>query len=196
MTTKPSASRATSSTDRRARSLKVVSARRKTRHAVRAIMKDCLPTDDQVFPLIYSDTTEDRFSRIVDPDGSGATIDGPDVDAAILRAGTGLDWDTAEFTRAAERVLNLERANVVRAVARIWLRPCRPTLLSRGLPQFGVHFRPSGSSHWLRPCRPTTLRAYPQALPPSPPTPKEPRGRAPERNPSARRLQRRTSTMT
>jgi aldehyde:ferredoxin oxidoreductase len=83
-------------------------------HAVRSVMKDCLPTDDQVFPLIYSDNTEDRFSRIADPDGSGATIDGPDVDAAILRAGTGLDWDTAAFERAAERVLNLERAITVR----------------------------------------------------------------------------------
>ena len=92
-------------------------------HGVRAIMKDCLPTDDQVFPLIYSDHSEDRFSRIVDPDGraansgaasSGGTIDGPDVDAAILRAGTGLDWDTAAFEQAAERVLNLERAVTIR----------------------------------------------------------------------------------
>ena len=82
-------------------------------HGVRAIMKDCLPTDDQVFPLIYSDHSEDRFSRIVDPSGSG-TIDGPDVDAAILRAGTGLDWDTAAFEHAAERVLNLERAVTIR----------------------------------------------------------------------------------
>jgi aldehyde:ferredoxin oxidoreductase len=76
-------------------------------HAVRAIMKDCLPTDDQVFPLIYSYNTEDRFCRIGD-------IEGPDVDAAILRAGTGLDWDTAVFSHAAERVLNLERAITVR----------------------------------------------------------------------------------
>jgi aldehyde:ferredoxin oxidoreductase len=76
-------------------------------HGLRSIMKDCLPTDDQVFPLIYSHNTADRFCRIGD-------IDGPDVDAAILRAGTGLDWDTPEFERAAERVLNLERAIVIR----------------------------------------------------------------------------------
>jgi hypothetical protein len=82
-------------------------------HAVRSVMKDCLPTDDQVFPLIYSDHFEDRFSRVADPDGSGL-IDGPDVDAAILRAGTGLDWDTAAFEQAAERVLNLERAITIR----------------------------------------------------------------------------------
>ena len=81
-------------------------------HGVRSIMKDCLPTDDQVFPLIYSLDDPDRFCRIRMP--SGETIDGPDVDAAILRAGTGLDWDTAELEQAAERVLNLERANVIR----------------------------------------------------------------------------------
>jgi hypothetical protein len=80
-------------------------------------MKDCLPTDDQVFPLIYSLNTEDRFCRIRLADG-GDEIDGPDVDAAILRAGTGLDWDTAEFERAAERVLNLERAITVRHYGR------------------------------------------------------------------------------
>ena len=47
------------------------------------IMKDTLPTDDQVFPLIYSDNTEDRFSRITLPDGNaangGATIDVQDI---------------------------------------------------------------------------------------------------------------------
>jgi hypothetical protein len=80
-------------------------------HGLRSVMKDCLPTDDQVFPLIYSYDTEDRFCRVGD-------IDGPDVDAAILRAGTGLDWDTAEFERAAERVLNLERAITVRHFGR------------------------------------------------------------------------------
>ncbi len=76
-------------------------------HQIRAIMQDCLPTDDQVFPLFYSPNSPDRFCRVTD-------IDGPDVDAAILRAGTGLDWDTKEFMRAAERVVNLERAIVVR----------------------------------------------------------------------------------
>ncbi|MFO7917271.1 MAG: aldehyde ferredoxin oxidoreductase N-terminal domain-containing protein [Anaerolineae bacterium] len=76
-------------------------------HAVRSVMKDCLPTDDQVFPLIYSYNSEDRFCRI-------GNIDGPDVDSHLFRAGTGVEWDTAEFEHAAERVLNLERANVVR----------------------------------------------------------------------------------
>jgi hypothetical protein len=80
-------------------------------HAVRSVMKDCLPTDDQVFPLMYSHNSEDRFCRV-------GGIDGPDVDAAILRAGTGLDWDTREFERACERVLNLERAIMVRHFGR------------------------------------------------------------------------------
>ncbi|MBN1581555.1 MAG: hypothetical protein JXA89_12700 [Anaerolineae bacterium] len=80
-------------------------------HSIRSVMKDCLPTDDQVFPLIYSLNTDDRFCRVGD-------IDGPDVDAAILDAGAGLDWDTAEFERAAERVLNLERAIVIRHFGR------------------------------------------------------------------------------
>ena len=70
-------------------------------------MKDCLPTDDRMFPLIYSYNTDDRFCRIGD-------LEGPDVEAAVLRAGTALDWDTHELERASERVLNLERAIVVR----------------------------------------------------------------------------------
>ena len=80
-------------------------------HGVRSVMKDCLPVDDQVFPLIYSHASPDGFCRIGD-------IDGTDIEAALLRAGTGLDWDTAEFERAAERVLNLERAIQVRHWAR------------------------------------------------------------------------------
>jgi aldehyde:ferredoxin oxidoreductase len=64
-----------------------------------------------VCPLIYSHNTADRFCRV-------GEIEGPDVDAAILRAGTGLDWDTREFEHAAERVLNLERAIVVRHFGR------------------------------------------------------------------------------
>jgi aldehyde:ferredoxin oxidoreductase len=71
------------------------------------VIKDCLPVDDQVFPLMFSNRTEDRYCRI-------GQIEGPDVEAALLRACTGLDWDTSELERAAERVLNLERAIVVR----------------------------------------------------------------------------------
>ncbi|MBN1400202.1 MAG: hypothetical protein JXA74_05155 [Anaerolineae bacterium] len=83
-------------------------------HAKRSIMKDALPTDDQVFPLIYSHNTEDRFCRIGEPGGPIGVIEGPDVDAHLFSAGTGIAWDTAEFMQAAERVLNLERANTIR----------------------------------------------------------------------------------
>ncbi len=81
-------------------------------HGVRSLMKDALPSDDQRFPLIYSRTSEDRFCRIEDP--AGGLLDGPDVDAHLLRAGTGVDWGPPEFQHAAERAYNLERANVVR----------------------------------------------------------------------------------
>ena len=86
-------------------------------HGLRAVMKDCLPTDDQVFPLIYSHTSPDRFCRIGDP-AKGEVIDGPDIDVHLFNAGTGTEWDMAEFTRAAERVLNLERAISVRHFAK------------------------------------------------------------------------------
>jgi hypothetical protein len=80
-------------------------------HAIRSVMKDSLPTDDQIFPLIYSRNTDDHFMRV-------GEIDGPDVDAHLFRLGTGTDWDVAEFKHAAERILNLERAISVRHFAK------------------------------------------------------------------------------
>jgi hypothetical protein len=85
-------------------------------HAVRSMIKDSLSTDDQVFPLIYSNKTEDHFVLVGDPD-NGA-IPGPDVEAHLFAAGTGVDWGPAEFNRAAERALNLERAITVRHFGR------------------------------------------------------------------------------
>ena len=80
-------------------------------HGLRSVMKDSLPTDDQVFPLIYSPQSKDHFMRV-------GELDGPDVDAHLFHAGTGVDWDVAEFERAAERVLNLERAISIRHFAK------------------------------------------------------------------------------
>ena len=40
----------------------------------------------------------------------------------------------------------------------------KATLLSRGLQQFRVSFRPSGSSHWRQPCRPTIVAGTTLAL--------------------------------
>ncbi len=101
-------------------------------HALRSVMKDALPTDDQVFPLIYSLETPDRFFRVGD-------IDGPDVDAHLFQAGTGVDWDPQEFERAAERVLNLERAICVRHFAR------NRTMDERVLPSFEY------DENWINP---------------------------------------------
>ena len=76
-------------------------------HTRRSIIKDCVPVDDFVFPLLYSVNTEDRFSRVGD-------IEGPSVEYHLFRAGTGVDWTEEEFNRAAERVYTLERALTVR----------------------------------------------------------------------------------
>ena len=80
-------------------------------HTKRSVMKDCLPVDDFVFPLIYSEDTPDRLCRL-------AGIEGPSVEYHLFIAGTGSNWTEGEFERAAERVYTLERANVVRHWAR------------------------------------------------------------------------------
>jgi len=80
-------------------------------HGLRSVIKDCTAVDDQVFPLMYSRHTEDRFVKVGD-------IDGPDTESHLFAAGTGVDWDSTEFSRAAERVLNLERAITVRHFGR------------------------------------------------------------------------------
>ena len=76
-------------------------------HTKRSVMKDCLPADDFVFPLIYSPNTPDHLSRIGD-------IDGIDVEYSLFRAGTGTEWSAEDFERAAERVYTLERALTIR----------------------------------------------------------------------------------
>ncbi len=76
-------------------------------HDARSVMKDSLPTDDQVFPLIYSSTTPDRYFRI-------GEIEGPSVDYHLFRLGTGTEWEEPDFQRAAERIYALERALNVR----------------------------------------------------------------------------------
>ena len=76
-------------------------------HDRRSVMKDSVPTDDQVFPLIYSVTTEDRFFRVGD-------IGGPDIDSHLFRLGTATEWEPVDLEQAAERVYTLERALCVR----------------------------------------------------------------------------------
>jgi hypothetical protein len=86
-------------------------------HTVRPVIKDCVPVDDMVFPLIYSLQEADNYSRLRDVDGVGE-IEGPSVEYHLFKAGTGVDWPEEEFRRAAERVCALERALVVRHWAR------------------------------------------------------------------------------
>ncbi|MFO7697929.1 MAG: aldehyde ferredoxin oxidoreductase N-terminal domain-containing protein [Anaerolineae bacterium] len=86
-------------------------------HDRRSVMKDSLPSDDQVFPLIYSVTTDDRYFRVRAPEPLGE-IEGPSVDHHLFRIGTGTDWDEAEFDRAAERIYTTERALCVRHFGR------------------------------------------------------------------------------
>ena len=80
-------------------------------HTKHSVMKDCLPVDDFVFPLLVSRRTEDRFCRIGD-------IPGPSVEYHLFKAGTGTDWAEEEWERAAERIYTLERAITVRHWAR------------------------------------------------------------------------------
>ena len=76
-------------------------------HKGRSVIKDCVPVDDFVFPLIYSAHSKDGFCRVGD-------IDGPAVEYHLFKTGTGLDWSEETFELAVQRVYTLERALVVR----------------------------------------------------------------------------------
>ena len=80
-------------------------------HTKRSVMKDCLPVDDFVFPMIYSPNTPDHYCRIGD-------IEGPSLEYHLFKAGTGAPWSEGEFEQAAERIYTLERALQVRHWAR------------------------------------------------------------------------------
>ncbi len=76
-------------------------------HAHRSVLKDSLLVDDQVFPRIFSKRTSDHFARA---DG----IEGPSFEYHLFAPATGVDMQEQELYRACERVLNLERAILVR----------------------------------------------------------------------------------
>lgn len=80
-------------------------------HDRRSVMKDCVPTDDNVFPLIYSAATEDGLFRVEDTEG-------PSVDHHLFTLGTGTEFSEEDFDRAAECVYTQERALCVRHWAR------------------------------------------------------------------------------
>ena len=76
-------------------------------HGNRSVMKDSLPVGDQVFPRIYSRKTPDNFARAGD-------MEGPSFERHLFDALTGLDWTDGEFEKASCRVIELERALLVR----------------------------------------------------------------------------------
>ncbi len=76
-------------------------------HMKHSVMKDCLPTDDRVFPMIYTANSPDHYCRL-------GEIEGPSMEYHLFQAGTGVSWTEGEFNRAAERVYTMERALAVR----------------------------------------------------------------------------------
>jgi hypothetical protein len=86
-------------------------------HTLRSVIKDCVPVDDMMFPLIATDQTAEGYWSFQDIEGVG-DIEGLSMEYQLFRAGTGLDWSEEELDRAAERVYTLERALQVRHWAR------------------------------------------------------------------------------
>jgi aldehyde:ferredoxin oxidoreductase len=81
-------------------------------HTKRSIMKDCLPVDDFVFPLLYgARSTENRIYR-------AAGVEGPSIEYNLFQAGTGAECSEDEFERSCERIYTLERALHVRHFGR------------------------------------------------------------------------------
>ena len=77
------------------------------------MIKDCVPVDDQTFPLLREEDTPDDVWRSHDVPGVGE-IERPSIEYHLFRAGTGVDWGEAEFERAAARMLTLEQTLQVR----------------------------------------------------------------------------------
>jgi aldehyde:ferredoxin oxidoreductase len=86
-------------------------------HTIRPVIKDCVPVDDFVFPMITSNNTPDGFCVLRGVEGIGE-IEGPSAEYHLFMAGTGLHWPEGELHRAAERICALERALQVRHWAR------------------------------------------------------------------------------
>ena len=82
-------------------------------HTIRPVIKDCVPVDDQCFPLLWNGETPDHCYRLRGIDGIG-DIEGPSVEYHLFTAGTGVRWSKKEFERAIERVCTLERALHIR----------------------------------------------------------------------------------
>lgn len=71
-------------------------------HNHRSVFKDSLPVDDQMFPRIYSNYTEDHYSRVGD-------LEGIDFEYHMFTTATGSCLSREEFNLCAERIVNLDR---------------------------------------------------------------------------------------
>jgi aldehyde:ferredoxin oxidoreductase len=80
-------------------------------HGHRSVMKDSVPLDDVVFPMILSMDSPDGMAR---RDG----MLGIDFEYHLYTAATGMDLSRDEFEQACERIFNLERAVQVRHFSR------------------------------------------------------------------------------
>jgi aldehyde:ferredoxin oxidoreductase len=76
-------------------------------HGHRSVMKDCVPADDVVFPMIMSLNSPDGLAR------AGGML-GVDFEYHLFTSATGVNLTRDEFERACERIFNLERAIQVR----------------------------------------------------------------------------------
>jgi aldehyde:ferredoxin oxidoreductase len=76
-------------------------------HGHRSVLKDSLPLDDTVFPMIMGLDSPDGLARA---DG----MLGLDFEYHLFTSATGLDVSPEEFDQACERIFNLERAVQVR----------------------------------------------------------------------------------
>ena len=76
-------------------------------HGHRSVMKDSVPVDDTVFPMIMSFNSSDGLAR------AGGML-GPDFEYHLFTSATGADMTRDEFELACERIFNLERAIQVR----------------------------------------------------------------------------------
>jgi aldehyde:ferredoxin oxidoreductase len=84
-------------------------------HGHRSIIKDSVTVDDQAYPRIYSNKTEDHFARAeFMAHGRTVSMPGPSFEYHMFRLATGMELSEAEFEQMAERVFNLERAVLVR----------------------------------------------------------------------------------
>ena len=89
-------------------------------HTIRRVIKDCVPVDDHIFPLLLNGATPPE--RVMLRDSSGRDIEGKDAEAHLFRLGTGTEW-----SRDSCLSMNVEKARTCSSL------PQSITTSSRGL---------------------------------------------------------------